>query len=702
MLIVLFLFLNWRIAFWVAAGIPVALMATILVMGLTGQTINMISMFALIMMLGIIVDDAIVVAEDTATRQGLGLRAVEAAEQGATRMLRPVLAATLTTMASFFPIFLIRGRIGDFMSAIPLVVFAVLVASLIECFFILPGHLRHSAGKNSINSKGGFRQKFDDGLDRFKDGPYRKFVELCYNWRYAFIACTIATLLLTVGLLASGKVGFRFFPSPEGEKISARITFTPGTPNEEQITALRTLERSLKAVEQKLAKDSGEKLVTAVYSLQGTAGRASGDNLAEIEAQLTPSEDRTVRTRTITQAWKNAAPDLPVIERIAIGGGRVGPPGDDIDIRLQGATVAKLKAASEDVQAALGGINGVTNVGDDLPYGKPEWVIEVTPRGRSLGFTAQSVGQEVRNSFEGAIATRFARGDEEITVRVKRQQTKDGLDALRSIYLLTPTGERVPLPEVVTLREKPGFSVIQRRNGQRTVSVTGDIDPKANDVATVLQQLELEILPAVVKKYGLTYSFDGRAKDRAESFADLKLGTALALVVIYIILAWVFESYAKPLAVMSIIPFGAVGAVLGHYVMDTHLTILSLIGLLGLSGILVNDSIILVTEVKNRIDASESLKEAAVGASQDRLRAVLLTSLTTIGGLLPLLFETSRQAQFLIPMAITMVFGLAAATILVLVLVPAIVGVGGDLQFLWQKYKALGKPGNQDQPAPAE
>ena len=689
-LIVLFLFLNWRIAVWVAAGIPVALMATILVMYLSGQTINMISMFALIMMIGIIVDDAIVVSEDTATRQSLGIPPMAAAQQGAERMLRPVMAATLTTMASFFPIFLIQGRIGDFMSAIPLVVLAVLIASIIECFLILPGHLRHSASTSSITDRGTFRAKFDAGLERFKNGPYKRFVTLCYDWRYSFLALTIASLIITMGFIAGGFVGFRFFPSPEPEKISAKVIFTPGTPNEKQLAILKTLENNIKQVEADLIGKGDEPIITAIYALQGRAGRAQGDNLAEMTVQLTPGESRTIRTKTVLQAWRKAAPDVPAIERLAIGGNRVGPPGADIDIRLKGVAVEQLKSAAEAVKTALGGINGVTNVSDDLPYGKPEWIIELTPRGRALGLTAQSVGNQIRNSFEGAIATRFARGDEEITVRIKRVQTVGGLEALRSIYLLTPANDRVPLTEVVTLREKPGFSIIQRRNGERTVSVTGDVDPKITDVVTVLDQLKLEILPGLSDKYGLTYQFSGRAEDRAKSFADLRLGALLALVMIYIILAWVFESYAKPLAVMAIIPFGAVGAILGHMVMDTHLTILSLIGLLGLSGILVNDSIILVTEVKNRLESGETLHDAAIGASQDRLRAVLLTSLTTIGGLLPLLFETSRQAQFLMPMAITMVFGLAFATILVLILVPVLVGVGGDLKRLWQSYWSLG------------
>lgn len=689
-LIILFLFLNWRIAFWVAAGIPVALMATILVMWLTGQTINMISMFALIMMLGIIVDDAIVVAEDTATRQSLGIPSIAAAEQGAIRMLTPVAAATLTTMASFFPIFLIQGRLGDMMSAVPLVVMAVLIASIIECFLILPGHLRHSASKNNMEERGAFRAKFDDTLDSFRDGPYRRFVEICYNWRYSFLALTITSLIITAGLMAGGRVGFQFFPSPEAEKISAKINFVPGTPNVEQLRVLKLVEENLKSIEAKLTQGKDEKLIVAIYSLQGKAGRAQGDSLAEISVQLSPGEERTVRTRDIMNEWRASAPEIPSVERFAIGGSRVGPPGSDIDIRLKGADVTTLKNAAEELKRALGGVDGVSNIEDDLPYGKPEWIIELTPRGTSLGLTAAAVGSQIRNSFEGAIATRYARGDEEITVRVKRKQSLGGIEALRSIYLLTPTNERVPLPEVVTLREKPGFSVIQRRDGARTVSVTGDIDPKITEVGIVVDQLKIAALPDLEEKYGISYSLAGRAEDQAKSFADLKIGALLALLLIYIILAWVFESYAKPLAVMSIIPFGIVGAVIGHLIMDTSLTILSLIGLLGLSGILVNDSIILVTEVKNRLNRGEDLHEAAIGASQDRLRAVLLTSLTTIGGLLPLLFETSRQAQFLLPMAITMVFGLAVATILVLVLVPVIVGIGGDINSLKSWYMKLG------------
>lgn len=676
-LIVLFIFLDARIAFWVAAGIPVALMATLAVMWASGQTINMISMFALIMMLGIIVDDAIVVGEHTATRQGAGDSRLLAAERGATAMLKPVMAATLTTQAAFLPIFLISGRIGDVMSAIPLVVFAVLIASLIECFLILPGHLRHGFGKRR-KEPSRFRQGFDSVLNRFRDGPYRRFVQAAYNWRYTTVAFTFASLIFAFGLIAGGRVGFQFFPSPEPENLTAAVTFGAGTPRADQIKALDLIEAALDKAEKALVGNQG-RLVETSFTTLGVSNRAQGDNLSQIEVQLTPSEVRTIPTKQVVAAWRKALPAIPGVEKVSITGRRAGPPGRDLDIQLQDAPVADLKAASIELSQALTRYPGVSAVTDDLPFGRRELILEVTQRGAALGFTSQTVGQQIRNAFQGAIATRFARGDEEITVRVKRVQEVPGPHALKQIYLKSPGGVSVPLTEVVSLSEKAGFSIIQRKDGLRTVSITGNIDAEVNNLDAVLEGLKATVLPELAKKYNLSYAFKGRAEERAESFADLKLGGLMSLTLIYIILAWVFESYARPFAVMAIIPFGIVGAILGHMVMGFNLTIISMIGLLGLSGILVNDSIILVSQVGERLKKGNTLAEAAVGASEDRFRAVLLTSLTTIGGLLPLLFETSRQAQFLLPMAITLVFGLAAATVLVLILVPSLIGIGGDI-----------------------
>lgn len=709
-LLMLFIFLNTRIAFWTAVGIPVALLAALGVMFATGQSINMISMFALIMMLGIIVDDAIVVGEQAATLESKGLTSLEAAQQGAQTMLPPVTAASLTTLAAFMPIFFIGDRIGDIMRAIPLVVFAVIIASLVECFLILPGHLRH--GGNKKRTPGRMRTAFDRNFGRFRDGPFRSLVTTAYAWRYTTVAVLISCLLIAIGALAGGRVLFQFFPSPESENVSAQVDFAAGMPRADKQAALTRLSDALKEQEKSLLADLNKEpsdkgwpdafyevlpkplinffgadrgqseetaLVEASVSVIGRAGRSTGENLGEITVQLTPSEVRSVRTRTVINAWREALPEIAGVERVAISERRGGPPGRDIDIRLQNAPIEVLKKAAEDLKVALVTVPGVSAIADDLPYGKQEYVFELTPRGQSLGFTGASVGRQVRNAFEGAIAIRFARGDEEVTVRVMRTQELPGRQDLDQLYLVSPSGTRVPLKEIVTISERRTFAIIQRKDGVTTVAVTGDIDPDVNTVQDALSQVETDIMPELKRKYNITYVYKGRADETQSSFRDLRQGATLALCLIYITLAWVFGSYWKPFAVMLIIPFGFVGAVIGHYVMGYSLTIISMIGLLGLSGILVNDSIVLVSRIKERMEAGDALDQAVIGGAQDRLRAVLLTSLTTIGGLLPLIFETSRQAQFLIPMAITLVFGLAAATILVLILVPALVGIGGDL-----------------------
>jgi len=354
----------------------------------------------------------------------------------------------------------------------------------------------------------------------------------------------------------------------------------------------------------------------------------------------------------------------------------------------------------------LTGLSGLSAIDDDLPYGKQEIVVTLTPRGRALGFTGASVGRQIRNAFEGAVATRFPRGDEEITVRVLRKQETGGVAALLNVYLSAPDGTRVPLTEIVSTTERQNFAIVQRREGKRTVAVTADLDTKIATTEDIVARLEGGVMQQLAQKHGITYYYSGRDEERRKSFKDLQSGAYLALALIYIILGWVFASYFKPFAVMAIIPFGFVGAVAGHYIMGYDITIISMVGLLGLTGILVNDSIVLVSRLGERLSLGDTLEDAAVGAAKDRLRAVLLTSLTTIGGLTPLIFETSRQAQFLIPLAVTIVFGLLGATILVLILVPALVGIGGDLGWLGRQAKGLyvrdKRPGSSGAPAPAE
>lgn len=683
-LLMLFLFLNGRVAFWVAVGIPVSLGAMLGVMWLTGQTINMISLFAMILAIGIVVDDAIVVGEHAVSLHERGLPAQLAAENGARRMLAPVTSATLTTIVAFLPLLVIGGIIGQVIRDIPLVVAIVLVASLVECLLVLPSHLRGALVHHRRSS--GFRMWFDDAFVRFRDGPLRRLVRLAVEWRYTTLACAFGALLLVIGLLLGGRVGFVFFKGPESDRIELSVRMVPGTPREETEAALRQLERAL----EQAVTDLGSRyrqLVLMTFTRLGDQPQlepgetgAAGDNVGGLEIELLPSDTRPVRTQELIDAWTARIPPIAGLDDITIRERSGGPPGREVDIRLRGgASVEELKQAAREVRDRLAALPGVSQIADDLPWGTPEILVEPTPRGRSLGFDAGSIGRQLRDAFEGRVAYRFARsdGEVEVVVQMAPEAVRD-LD-LADFPLIAPDGREVRLGEVASLAERSGFALIRREDAAREVAVTAELD----EAQIRLEQVQAALaddLEQIARTHGLQYRYAGRAEEQAETLADMRLGTLLALGLIYIVLAWTFGSFTRPLAVMSVIPFGLIGAVLGHLLLGYDLTIMSLISLLGLSGVLVNDSIILVGTIDEQLAASDRPLEAIVDGACSRVRAVLLTSLTTIGGLAPLLFETSFQAQFLVPMAITLVFGLAVNTLLVLLIVPALVAIQTDFR----------------------
>ena len=683
-LLVLFAFLNARVAFWIAAGIPISLLATAVVMLALGQSINMVSLFGAIMALGIIVDDAIVVGEHAVFRREQGLAPQRAAEIGALRMLPPVTAASLTTVATFLPIFLIGDVIGQVVRAIPEVVIAILIASLIECFIILPAHMRGSLTTDP-KQESRFRRSFDAAFARFRDGAFRRFVAVCIRARYMTVAIAIAFLALSVGLIAGDRVGFQFFSSPEGETVFADFRFAPGTPRETTEAMIAELQRSLNAAEDELTDGAGGLVQIAFGRVASstaseTGATNDGDHIGSLHVQLPPSDVRDVRNDAFLAAWRAHTEPLPGLERLEIRERIGGPPGRDIDIRLSGDSLQALKDAALEVQDLLRRYPGVSSLTDTLPYGRPEVILELTPRGRALGLTTEDVARQVRNAFEGAIADRFARDDDEVTVRVVLTDADRSFQTLRTLPLAAPGGGPVNLSDVVTFREDVGFSSIRREDGVREVSITAEVDPALADNIQIIGDLPSAGLDSIVADHGVAYRFAGRAEEQAETFADMELGAIIGLASIYVVLAWVFASYGRPIIVMSIIPFGAIGAIWGHYLLGYELSILSLVALLGLSGILVNDSIIMVSTISEHLKSgTKSARDAVVDGTCDRLRAVILTSLTTIGGLTPLLFETSLQAQFLIPMAITLVFGLAVTSVLVLIVVPSLLMVQIDL-----------------------
>ena len=699
-LIVLFVFLPGRVAFWVAAGIPVAFLATFGVMLVSGQTINMISLFGLIMALGIVVDDAIVIgehAEHLRVRRNLPMH--EAAVMAATRMGPPVVSAMLTTVAAFLPLFLIKGIIGVIVAAIPAVVCAVLVASLIECFFILPAHLAHYGSGES--KPGWFRRGFDGGFNFFKDRLFAPVVRAAYRFRYVTLAFAFGLLLVSVGMIAGGRVGFVFFSAPEADRVYANVTMVSGSTRAQTEAMIDEIERALDVVEADL-KPADEELIAFTFSQiggnigageQGQATGGANELQGGLMIELVTADSRSVRVVDFVDALRAEIRPQSGLERLLVRAPVGGPPGREVDIRLMGDDLETLKMAAQGVIAITDAIPGTEDIEENLNYGAEERIVRLTPLGRSLGFTVSSVGSQIRAALDGTVAQRFARGDEEVTVRLSLPDTQISTDNLAKLQLVTPSGSYVDLGDVATVEERLGFSIIRRQDGFREVAIQGDLDDKTINTSQLRQILESGEFVDYVQDNGLRYRFDGRDQEEGEAFADMQAGGTLALLSIYVILAWVFSSWTRPFAVMVMIPFGLIGAVFGHFVMGLTLNILSLFALVALSGIVVNNSIILVATIERRLEElggdKARLEEAVVSGTTDRLRPVILTSMTTIGGLSTLMFETSLQAQFLIPMATTIVFGLAVTTCLVLFVVPATIGLGEDLGRI---FRAIIKP----------
>ncbi len=675
---ILLLFLNRRVAFWVAVGIPTSFMAALAVLYLSGGSINMISLFGLIMALGIIVDDAIVVGEDALTHFQQGEPPTAAVEGGAYRMLAPVVSSSLTTVAAFIPLMLVGGVIGKMMFAIPLVVICVILASLIESFLVLPGHLRTAFerhGRETRRPAGRFRLAFDAGFDRFRNGPFRRLVQWAVAHRAVTLASAVAALILAIGLVAGGRLGFTFFPSVEGRLITASVAFVAGSPEERVDAFLHELQQTLHETEREFG---GHLIVTAVAS-RG-AGETAGGGPQRFGAQhgsllveMISSEQRTISNRTFIEAWQRRTPVPPGVEIFTISERRAGPPGRDLDVRFTGSDAHRLKQAAEALQQALKAMPGVLALEDDLPWGQEQLVYRLTPTGRALGLSVEDVGRQLRAAFDSQLVQLFQQGQDEVEVRISLpEEVRRRLGSLQDLQIILADGTSVPLLEVVSLSQRRGFDALRHSEGQLAVSVRADVDSTQNNANRIQRILQADVLPGIEARYNVHADFQGRAKDQATTMADLKRGAVFAFLLMYIILAWVFASYGKPLVVMAIIPFGLVGAIVGHWLMGLDLTVLSLFGFFGLAGIVVNDSIILVTFYQQLLARGMAAKEAIVEAACQRLRAVLLTSLTTIAGLTPLLFETSLQAQFLIPMAATICFGLAFTTVLVLVVIPAL------------------------------
>jgi len=691
---ILYLFLTGRVAFWVAWGIPVSFAATLFILYLVGGSINMITLFALIMALGIIVDDAIVVGEDAMAHYQMGEDPLLAAEGGARRMLAPVIASSLTTIAAFLPLVLVGGRIGNILGAIPIVIICTILASLVESFLVLPGHLRHAFLHTHKIKPNSIRARLDRGFDAFRDRLFRPFATLAIANRFTTVAASVALLLFAVGLMAGGRIGFTFFPTPESQIINANVTFVAGTPRATVDRFLAHLEEAVQATEQALDEERGSgEIINVVLAFHGakSGGGAAADQLGGLTVELIDGDLRDVRNAEFIQAWRERIDPPAGLENLTIASRRVGPPGRDLTIRLMGPDAEVLKAAAVDLSETISGIEGVREVEDDMAYGREQLIYSLTPAGEALGLTVAGLGRQLRTAFDGQLVQIFQDGPDEVEVRVRLPEAERAtLASLYRLNIRTPSGESVPLTSVADWRSRRGFEVLRHADGRLAVEVTADVDTSVNNSNRIIAALQQGPLTALERDYGIHYSFEGRSADQRDTLDDMKKGLILGLILIYVILAWVFSSYGWPLVVMAVIPFGLTGALIGHWVMGIDLTILSLFGMFGLSGIVVNDSIILVTFYKHLRASGMAVQQALVEAACQRLRAVMLTSMTTVAGLTPLLFEKSYQAQFLIPMATSIAFGLAFATVLVLLVIPSLLSMHESAHGMLQRL--FGKP----------
>ena len=704
--LLLFLFLNARTAIWVAAGIPVSMLAAVAFMYASGMSLNMISLFALIITLGIVVDDAIVVGEHADYRhRKLGESPAEAAENAATRMGLPVFAASITTIAAFSALIVIGGRFGDMIADIPWTVIAVLIASLIECFLILPNHMYHAL-------KGSAKEHWYDwpsrmvnkGFDWFRTRMFRPAMGVVIKARYVVLAALMLILATQVTAFMRGDVTWRFFSSPEQGTLTANFLMASDATRDDTLRMMHELQRASNELAGRLEAEHGDwPIESIVAEVGGNAGRAlaaaenrDADQLGSMTIDLIDADLRPYSSYEFTAMLQDTVGSNPLLEELSFRTFRMGPGGDSLSVDLFGATAETLKAAAEALKAMLAQFAQVTGLEDSLAYDKEELVLELTPQGQALGFSTDTLARELRQRLSGIEAAVYPDGVRSAEVRVALPEQERAADFLENTLLRSASGRYLPLGDIVRVETRQGFSSIQREDGVQLVTVSGDLDEGDPDAARdVLIQLEETILPRLSEDFGVTWRLSGLSEQENDFLSDAKMGAIGCLIVIYLTLAWVFSSWFRPLVVMSVIPFGVIGVIYGHGAWGVPMSMFSVVGLIGMAGIIINDSIVLVSTV-DQYAKERGLLPSIADAASDRLRPVLLTTATTVMGLGPLLFEQSNDAQFLRPTVITLAYGLGFGMVLVLLIVPSLLAAGHDMSRVVQSLRrSLRMPSRQ-------
>ena len=682
--LMLALFLELRLAFWISLGIPIAFLGALLLMPSLDVTINVVSTFAFILVLGIVVDDAIIVGENIfrhQERHGEGLRgSIEGAQEIAT----PVVFGVLTTVAAFIPLMFVPGMMGNMFIVIPLVVIPCLLFSLIESLNILPAHLSHVPTPSRPGPWCRFQRLFSNGLKMSIDRAYRPALEFSLRWRYVTAAVGMGTLIVTLGMVLGGWATFIFFPNVEADVIAASVTMPQGTPVTVTSDAVRKLEEGAERLRQEVVASTGSDIFRHAYAAIGdqpTSSRGPGpmaifanaaaSHLGEVTIELVPGDQRTLTSEELGNRWRELTDPIPEATSVTFQFSMMSV-GEDVDVMLVGPNLEQLTLAAEQVKARLGEYAGVFDIADSFQDGKQELQLGIKPRAETLGLSLEDLGRQVRQAFYGEEAQRIQRGRDDIRVMVRYPaEQRRSLGNLEGMWIRTPDGVGVPFGQVAEVHSGHGFASIKRVDRNRAINVTASVDAGVTLRGAVLADLENRILPEVLARYpGVVYVFEGMQAVQQESIEGLQVGFVVALFGIFALLAIPLKSYVQPLIIMSAIPFGLVGAIWGHMALGLDVTMFSMMGLVALSGVVVNDSLIMVAFINRRrqrhVDIPTAVREAGVA----RFRPILLTSITTFVGLAPLMIDRSFEAAFLIPMAVSLAFGVLFATFITLVLVP--------------------------------
>ncbi|MDA3970134.1 MAG: efflux RND transporter permease subunit [Desulfobulbaceae bacterium] len=685
-LVVLGLFLEFRLAMWVMMGIPISFLGAFLFMPATSVSLNMISLFAFIMALGVVVDDAIVVGENIHSHRRMGKSPLNAAVDGTYEVAVPVVFAILTSITAFIPLLYVTGHIGKFVDTIPRVVILILVVSLVECLFVLPAHLGHQKYRRPptfivFRKLGEGRQLFGHFLSKWINGPYRWFLGKCLQERYITIGIAIALLIITVGMVKGRVVKFDFMPKVESDTIKVKLEMPPGTPISKTRAIQEMIEEKGRATiahfDSKLLQETS--VLRHYYSTVGSGG----SHLASMSLFLIPSEEREIGSSEVSEFWRNEVGEVPGVESLAFENNMVHM-GANIDIRLSHEDYDVLELAAARVRLALGEYPGVGDITNSLSRGKRELKITLNPQGRTLGITEEELGRQLRSAFYGVEALRLQRGRDEVKVMVRYpEEDRQFLWNLENMRIRTPSGGEIPLMQAASVVESKGFSQINRADRKRVTNLTGSVNKKVANSAAILEEVEKTVLAQLKSDYpGLSYDLEGESKESKDSQMSMLMGLGMAMLVIYGLLAIPLRSYAQPLLIMVAIPFGIVGAIWGHLLTGYDMAIMSMFGMVALAGVVVNDSLLLIDFINQKRKEGLAVKEAIVEGAIRRFRPILLTSLTTFFGLGPIILETSTQAQFLIPMAISLAFGILFGTVIALVLLPVLYLIFEDIKAL--------------------